>query len=145
MILFDNIYYLLYNYFERSKPVTFGSKLTSITLTTLYILVSILSIFYMTKIGYFFIVISGTISTSLTQDNFFSLDNKIVSYLIIILCILISDIRYFVIVKINEIQDKINDMDKNKRERLNVLTVSYMVASPFLMIFLANYVKDLYR
>lgn len=145
MILFDNIYYLLYNYFERSKPVTHGPKLTSLVFTSLYILVSIFCIFSITKIVYFFVVISGTIGTSLTQDKFFLLNNDFVFYIIVTLNLIFTYLRYFAFKNINKIHDKLNEMNRNKRERINLLTVSYMVASPFLLFFLVNYVKDLYR
>jgi len=33
-------------------------------------------------------------------------------------------------------------MDMSKRESLDVLTVTYMVASPFLLFFVVNYLRN---
>ena len=87
------------------------------------------------------------------DDNLIVNLNQHITFLInentfIILGVIINifiNVRYYAFKNINKINEKLSDMDMNKRERINVLTVSYMVASPFLLFFLANYVRDLYR
>ena len=89
-------------------------------------------------------LIDDNVSDNLNQHITFLINDNTFVILSVIINICIQ-VRYYAFKNIKEINEKINDMDMNKRERLNVLTVSYMVASPFLLFFLANYVKDLCR
>jgi len=142
MILFDNIYYLLYNYFKRTNSGTFGYKLTSISLTSLYIYAFVCLLYSLMTILYYLFLFDVS-STTIVQNSPFPLVNENFIMLGSMLCFIYSNIRYFSFKNIIEIHEKIKDMDMNKRERLNVLTISYMVASPFLLFFLANYIRDM--
>jgi hypothetical protein len=144
MILFDNIYYLLYNYFQRTNSGTFGYKLTSISLTSLYIYTFVCLLYSLINILYYLFFID-TSNTIIVQNSLFSFVNKDFIMLGSIICFIYSNIRYFTFKNINKIHEKINDRNMSRRERLNVLTVSYMVTSPFLLFFMADYLRDLYR
>lgn len=144
MILFDNIYYLLYYYFKRTNSGTFGYKLTSISLTSLYIYTFVCLFYSLITILYYLFVFDSS-NTTILQNRTFPLVNEDFVMLGSIICFIYSNIRYFAFKNINKINKMISDMDRNKRERINVLSVSYMVASPVLLFFLANYVKDLCR
>jgi len=144
MILFDNIYYLLYNYFMRTNSGKYGYKATASAVAGFYFYFCICIFYCLTMILYCMFLIDDNMSVNLNQHITFLVNDNtfIILGVIINICI---DVRYYAFKNINKINEKINDMDRNKRERLNVLTVSYMVASPVLLFFLANYVKDLCR
>ena len=139
MILFDNIYYLLYNYFKRTNLGTFGYKLTSISLTSLYIYTFVCLFYFLMKAVYLIIIDAS--NTVIVQNIPFYLVNKDIFVLGSIICFIFSNIRYFTLTNIDEIYERINNMDIKKRERLNLLTVMYMVASPFLLFFMADLFK----
>jgi len=144
MILFDNIYYLLYNYFKRTNSGTFGYKLTSISLTSLYIYTFVCLFYSLINIIYYLFFIE-TSNAIIVQDWLSLLAHKDVFIVGSIICFIYSNVRYFTFKNINEIYEKKNNMNMNKKERLDVLTVTYMVSSPFLLYVLVNYVKDIYR
>lgn len=141
MMLFDNIYYLLYNFLKRTNLGTYGYKLTSISLTSLYVY-SFVCLFYsiINILYYLYIIDSTKIIVELNHPAF--IVNKDIFIFGSIICFIYSIVRYFAFKSINEIYQKRNDMDMSKRERLDVLTVTYMVASPFLLFFVVNYLRN---
>jgi hypothetical protein len=144
MILFDNIYYLLYNYFMRTNSGKYGYKATASVVSGFYFYFCICIFYCLTMILYYMFLIDDNVSDNLNQHITFLINDNTFVILSVIINICIQ-VRYYAFKNIKEINEKISDMDMNKRERLNILTVSYMVASPFLLFFLANYVKDLCR
>ncbi len=144
MILFDNIYYLLYNYFLRTNSGRYGYKFTSISITSLYIYLFVCLLVSLINIFYCLIIIDAS-NTFVLQNSSFSTLSKDFIIFGSFICLTFTIIRYYTFKNINVIYEKINDMDMKKRERLNVLSVSYMVTSPFLLFFLVNFLKNLYR
>lgn len=143
MILFDNIYYLLYNYFQRTNSGRYGFKLTSTTLTGIYVYICICIIYCFAIILYSLFLNDEVINVNIASQNPLLFINGEMFKIGGVLCVICINILYYTFKNINKIHEKISVMDMNKSERLNVLTISYMVASPFLLFFLANYVKDL--
>jgi hypothetical protein len=146
MILFDNMYYLLYNYFKRTNSGGFGFKLTSTTLTGIYLYICLCILYCIAIIIYSLFLANEAAQTNIDSYNlllsFVNGDVFVTGCVLSVICI---NIRYYTFKNINEIYKKKNDMDINKRERLDSITVFYMVASPFLLFFFANYVRDMYK
>jgi len=128
----------------RTNSGKYGYKATASAVAGFYFYFCICIFYCLTMILYCMFLIDDNMSVNLNQHITFLVNDNtfIILGVIINICI---DVRYYAFKNINKINEKINDMDRNKRERLNVLTVSYMVASPVLLFFLANYVKDLCR
>jgi len=145
MILFDNIYYLLYNYFQRTNSGRYGFKLTSTALTGIYVYIGIGIIYCLAIILYSLFQSDEIISVNIAHQNPLLFVNGDIFKIGCVLCVICIDVRYYVIKNTNEIHKKINDMDMEKREQLNKLTVSYMVVSPILLFFIADYIRDLYK
>jgi len=85
-----------------------------------------------------YLIIIDASNTVIVQNIPFYLVNKDIFVLGSIICFIFSNIRYFTLTNIDVIYERINNMDIKKRERLNLLTVMYMVASPFLLFFMAD-------
>jgi hypothetical protein len=97
------------------------------------------------SIPYYIFCVDGSLNNTFFHDHYL-LDFNASTYIWGgMLCLFLTEIRYKYLKKLNEIHDKINDMDTNKRERLDTMTVLYMVASPFLLFFFASYVRDMYK
>ena len=135
---------MLYNYFQRTNSGKYGYKATASIVSGFYFYFCICIFYCLTMILYYMFLIDDNVSVNLNQQITFLINENtfIILGIIINICI---DVRYYAFKNINKIHEKISGMDINKSERLNVLTISYMVASPFLLFFLANYVKDLYK
>jgi len=88
-----------------------------------------------------YLIIIDASNTVIVQNIPFYLVNKDIFVLGSIICFIFSNIRYFTLTNIDVIYERINNMDIKKRERLNLLTVMYMVASPFLLFFMADLFK----
>lgn len=145
MILFDNIFYLLYDFFERTKFGTYGSRLTSVAFTSMYIYIGICLTYFLLNILYYLLGGSIDLNNNLLQNHYlfnFNANTFIYGNMV---CFTLVTIRYYTLKTINKIYEKIYNRGINKKKRLNLLTVTYMVTSPFLLFFIASYVKDLYR
>ena len=144
MILFDNMYYLLYGYFHRTNSGKWGYKATSIILVSAYLFFSCLILLWLIKIAYYFIVISNSIPSDIYPNKYFWWDNKIIIYGLGVVINIFIDLRYYYFKNYNEIQEIKNEMNLQKREILDILTIAYLVTAPLLMAFVGNFVNNLY-
>ena len=128
----------------RTNSGKYGYKATASTIAGFYFYFCICIFYCLTMILYYMFHIDDNLIVNLNQHITFLINENTFIILGVIINIFIN-VRYYAFKNINKINEKLSDMDMNKRERINVLTVSYMVASPFLLFFLANYVRDLYR
>jgi len=128
----------------RTNSGKYGYKATASVVAGFYFYFCICIFYCLTMILYYMFHIDDNLIVNLNQHITFLINENTFIILGVIINIFIN-VRYYAFKNINKINEKLSDMDMNKRERINVLTVSYMVASPFLLFFLANYVRDLYR
>ncbi len=141
MILFDNLYYLLYNFFERNNLGTLGYKLTSTSITGFYFYFFICILYYLTSI---FLFVLGYKVSNIDQNFLLNADNN-TFVLFAVITIISIDIRYYVFKNINQIHYQVKELSLNTKERLDLLTITHMVTSPFLLFFLADFLKNLYK
>ena len=128
----------------RTNSGKYGYKATASVVSGFYFYFCICIFYCLTMILYYMFLIDDNVSDNLNQHITFLINDNTFVILSVIINICIQ-VRYYAFKNINKINKMISDMDRNKRERINVLSVSYMVASPVLLFFLANYVKDLCR
>src|ERR1035437_6514960 len=123
MTLFDNIYYFLYNYFERTNSGRFGVKLTSTTITGIYVYICICIVYCFAIILYSLFQNDEIMNVNIASQNPLLFINGDIYIIGCVFCGICIDVRYYAFKNMNEIHEKINNMSTSKRERLNMLTI----------------------
>ena len=143
MILFDNMYYLLYDYFKRTNSGKWGYRATAIMLAANYMFFSIINFLLILKIGNSFFQPNDLHIFSNVLNKVSWWENKTVLVIIAVLTYFALNIRYSYFKKFEEIHDIKNSMNFRKRRVLDDLTIIYLIIVPFLMYFLADFVNNL--
>lgn len=143
MILFDNMYYLLYGYFKRTNSGKWGYRATAIMLAADYMFFSIINFLLIIKIGNSFLQHNDLQSLSYVLNNIMWWENKIVFITLALLTYVASSIRYSYFRKYDKIHEIKNNMRFRKRRVLDDLTILYLIIAPFLMYFLVDFANNL--
>lgn len=145
MILFDNMYYLLYGYFKRTNSGKWGYKGTALSIASLNVAFSFLLLIGIIKIVYYFTLIELSSSVLPQQKNEFWLDNDIITFVIATVIFILMEIRYNYIMTYDKINEIKNHMKYKKRKILDDLTILYLIIIPFLMYFVGDFTNNLFN
>lgn len=145
MILFDNMYYLLYGYFERTNSGKWGYKGTALSIASLNVAFSFLLLIGIIKIVYYITLIELSSSVLPQQKNEFWLDNDIITFVIATVIFILMEIRYNYIMTYDKINEIKNHMKYKKRKILDDLTILYLIIIPFLMYFVGDFTNNLFN
>lgn len=144
MILFDNMYYLLYNYFKRTNSGKWGYRATAIMLAANYMFFTIIVFLLSIKIGNYFFQGKDLQTLSYVLNNSMWWENKIVFVILSLITCIVSSIRYTYFKKYDQIHEIRNNLKIGKRKVLDDLTIIYLITAPILIFFLADITNDLY-
>jgi hypothetical protein len=144
MLLFDNIYYLLYTYFKRTNFGKWGYKSTAIIATSFYLFFSIIIFFSSIKVGCYFFKIKNELSTFALSNKCFWWGNETILIATSIMSYFVLSIRYCNFRKYEQIHENKCNMQFRKRKLLDDLTILFLIISPFLMYFLLDFTKIIY-
>lgn len=120
MIIFDNIYYLVFS-FLKGKLMTYGPKFTAVTITSFYYIAFITFLFNLSSLFFYdnskvFIILCSSITEKTT----------------ILIGGLFGVIRFYGFKSIQDIENTKIKMNLEKRKRLETMTIFTMVLLPIL-------------
>jgi|GEM_PF-6947506 len=145
MIIFDNMYYLLYTYFKRTNSGKWGYKGTALSIASLYFAFSILLLLVLIKIFYYFTLADLSTTTPQLQKNEFWWYNDLFFYVVATITFVVMEIRYKYFMKYEIIHEIKSNMQFRKRRILDDLTIIYLIIVPFLAYLIADFANELYQ